>query len=131
MANQKQERVRRTPINGTRSRLEVRGKDPQFHYRIVNDIDGRIQEFQDMGYELVTDKEVTVGDKRIANPTQEGSPIKVSVGQGIQGYVMRQKKDWFEEDQKAKAAQIDEVEKSMRSDAEQAGFYGKLKISND
>lgn len=128
MATKETNRTRRTPINGTRNRLNVRGQEPGYVYRIVNDIDDRIQTLQEIGYELVTDKGVTVGDKRIANPTQEGSPIKVSVGQGVQAYVMRQKKESFDEDQLAKNARNDELEATMKREASDAGFYGKLKI---
>jgi hypothetical protein len=128
MAQAKQERTRRTPINGTRNRLHVRGQEDGYVYRIVNDVDDRITSLQEMGYEIVTDKGVTVGDKRIANPTQEGSPVKVSVGQGVQAYVMRQKKEFFDEDQASKAERVNELENSMKRDAKEAGFYGKLKI---
>lgn len=131
MANVEKTRTRRTPINGTRNRLNVRGKEPGYVYRIVNDIDDRIQSLQEIGYEIVTDKNVTVGDKRIANPTQEGSPVKLSVGQGVQAYVMRQKQEYFDEDQKAKNARNDEIEAQMRREANENGFYGKLKISNE
>jgi hypothetical protein len=128
MAKAEQTRTRRTPINGTRNRLNVRGQEEGYVYRIVNDIDDRVQTLQEMGYEIVTDKNITVGDKRIANPTQEGSPVKVSVGQGIQGYVMRQKKEFFDEDQLSKNARNDELEATMKREAKDAGFYGKLKI---
>lgn len=122
------ERVRRTPINGTRNRLSVRGKEDGYVYRFVNDIDDRIQSFQEMGYEIVTNSDLTVGDKRVATPTAEGSPQKVSVGQGVQAYLMRQKQEWFDEDQKAKQAQVNELESSMKREAQSAGFYGKLNI---
>ena len=112
------ERVRRSPINGTRNRLNVRGKEPGYVYRIVNDVDDRIQTFQEMGYEIVNDSAVSVGDKRVATATQEGSPIKVSVGQGIQAYVMRQKQEWYDEDQAKKQAHVNDLEKSMKRDAE-------------
>lgn len=131
MAKPETTRTRRTPINGTRNRLTVRGQEDGFVYRIVNDIDDRVQSLQEIGYEIVTDSKVTVGDKRIANPTQEGSPIKVSVGQGVQAYVMRQKKEFFDEDQKAKNAQHDELEAQMKRDANKDGFYGKLKIGDN
>lgn len=121
-------RTRRTSINGTRNKLNVRGQEPGYVYRIVNDIEDRVQTLQEMGYEMVTDKNVSVGDKRIANPTQEGSPVKVSVGQGIQAYVMRQKQEWYDEDQKAKAARTDELEAQMKREARAASDYGKLKI---
>jgi len=131
MATSKQApaRTRRTPINGTRNRLSVRGKEDGYVYRIVNDIDDRIQSMQEIGYEIVTDTGVSVGDNRAANPTQEGSPIKVSVGNGIQAYVMRQKQEFYDEDQAAKAAQVNELESSMKREAESNGFYGKLNIT--
>lgn len=119
-------RTRRTPINGTRNRLTVRGQEEGFVYRIVNDVDDRVQQLQDAGYEIVTDNKVTVGDKRISNPTQEGSPVKVSVGRGVQAFVMRQKKEWYDEDRAAKDAKITELESSMKRDAKDAGFYGKM-----
>ena len=121
-------RVRRTPINGVRNRLNVRGKEPGYQYRIVNDVDDRIKTFEEMGYEVVTDTSVSVGDKRVAIGTREGSPAKVSVGQGVQAYVMRQKQEWFDEDQKKKQQYVNELEASMKRDSEKEGFYGKLKI---
>ena len=129
MANVKADnRTRRTPINGIRNKLSVRGKEPGFEYRIVNDVDDRIEMMKERGYEIVTDTSVTVGDKRIANPTQEGSPVKVSVGQGVQAYVMRQREDWHKEDQEIKRQQADELEVQMKREAKESGFYGKLKI---
>ena len=41
---------------------------------------------------------------------------------------MRQKQDWFDEDQKAKNARNDELEAQMKREAKDAGFYGKLQI---
>lgn len=131
MAVKETTRPRRTAINGTRNRLNVRGQEPGYVYRIVNDVDDRVQTLQEMGYEIVTDKGVTVGDKRITNPTQEGSPVKVSVGQGVQAYVMRQKQEFFDEDQLAKQTRNDELEATMKREAKDSGFYGKLKISNE
>ena len=131
MATKETTRTRRTPINGTRNRLSVRGKEPGYEYRIVNDTDDRIQTLQEIGYEIVTDSKVSVGDKRIANPTQEGSPVQVSVGQGVKAYLMRQKQEWYDEDQAAKNAKTDELESQMKREAKEAGFYGKLKISNE
>lgn len=122
-------RVRRTPINGTRNRLNIRGKEPGYQYRIVNDIDDRISTFQEMGYELVVDNNVSVGDKRVATPTKEGSPVKISVGQGTKAYVMRQKQEYFDEDQKAKQTQVNELEDSMKQTAKKEGFYGDIRVS--
>lgn len=124
----KSDRPRRASINGVRNVLTVKGQDPNFHYRVVNDTGDRINQFEQLGYEVVTDANVKVGDRRIANPTAEGSPVKLSVGQGVQAYVMRIKKDWYEEDQAAKQQYVNELEAGMKSNAKQAADYGKLKI---
>jgi hypothetical protein len=130
----KAERVRRAPINGTRNVLNVKGKDPDSEYRVVNDVGDRIQEFQELGYEIVMDKNIQVGDKRVAIPTAEGSPVKVSVGVKQDGsplyaYVMKQRKEWYKEDQDAKAARIKELEDSMKAEAQKNSDYGKLQIA--
>ena len=44
----------RAAINGRRNKLTIAGKDPNFEYRIANDVDDRIQELQERGYEIVT-----------------------------------------------------------------------------
>lgn len=123
------ERTRRTSINGTRNVLRVEGKEPGFEYRIVNDDGDRISQFQEMGYELVADKTVKVGARRVANPTAEGSPIQVSVGGGQKAYLMRIRDDWYKEDQAAKQKQVDETVASMKKDAADTADYGKLQIS--
>lgn len=122
-------RVTRASVNGKRNVLTVSGKDPEFEYRIVNDTGDRVAIMQERGYEVVTDKNVKVGDRRIANPTQEGSPVQASVGGGEKAFVMRIRKDWYQEDQQAKAAQINEMEAAMKRDAKE-GMYGKLEIGS-
>lgn len=106
-------RVRRTPI-GTRNKLSVRDQDPNFHYRVVNVVDGRVELLQEQGYEIVSTQ---VGDTRVDNPSGLGSASQIPVGNGIKAVVMRQRKDWYQEDQKSKQTQIDELEASMHSAA--------------
>ena len=121
--------ARRTPINGTRNVLTVSGKDPEYEYRVVNDTGDRVAQMQELGYEIVQDNSVKVGDRRISVPTKEGSPVKASVGGGIQGYVMRIRKDWFDEDQKSKQQQVNELESNMKTEALKSADYGKLEIT--
>lgn len=123
------ERTRRTSINGTRNILKVEGKEPGYEYRIVNDDGDRISQFQERGYEIVTDKSVKVGDRRIANPTAEGSPVQVSVGGGQKAYIMRIKDEWYKEDQAAKQKEVDATVASMKKDAADNADFGKLQIS--
>lgn len=120
-------RVRRQSLS-TRNVLTVSGKDPNYEYRIVNDVGDRISQFQEMGYELVSDPGLTVGDRRIANPTAEGSPVKVSVGGGTQGYVMRIKKEWYDEDQAAKQEIPNRIEQAMKREAKDSSDFGNVTI---
>jgi hypothetical protein len=119
-------RVKRTPVSG-RNRLTVQGKDPNYVYRIVNDEEDRIARFQEGGYELLQDEAVKVGDKRANQTSSEGSVKQLSVGGGKKAFVMRIRKDWYEEDQKAKAAQVDAIEATTKKKALD-GRYGTLTI---
>lgn len=122
-------RPKRTAINGRRNILTLSGANQEdFQYRIVNDVGDRVRQMQDLGYEIVTDPSVQVGDRRVSNPTQEGSPVKVSVGGGVQAYVMRIPKEYFKEDQQAKQDYVNELEKGIKRDAKEAADYGKLEI---
>jgi hypothetical protein len=123
-------RPKRTPISGRRNVLTLKGGDTEnFEYRIVNDTGDRIALFEAQGYEIVTDPDIVIGDRRISNPTKEGSPVKVSVGGGVQAYLMRQKKEYYKEDQSAKQAHVDETEGSIKSQAKRSADFGKLEIS--
>ena len=116
----------RAAINGRRNKLTVTGKEPGFEYRIVNDTDDRIMELQERGYEIVTHS-ATVGDKRVGVPKKEGSPIEISVGGGRKAYVMRIKKEWYDEDQAAKQELVNDLESSLTGDSN--SDYGKIDIS--
>lgn len=122
-------RVRRTPV-GVRNVLTVGGKDPGYEYRIVNDTGDRVEQFKSAGYEVVSAKEVTVGDRRVNAASAEGSFAQVSVGSGTKAVVMRIKKEWYEEDQTRKQDDVDRTEASTKADALK-GTYGKLEISRD
>lgn len=117
-------RVTRTPV-GTRNILTVKGKDPNYEYRIVNDVDDRITQFQEAGYELVANDAVKVGDKRVNSTTSEGSVKQMSVGQGTKAYLMRIKKEWYDEDQAVKQRQVNEIERATKEKALD-GTYGQL-----
>lgn len=122
-------RVKRTPIVG-RSRLHVKNKDDNFVYRIVNDTDDRVELFKENGWEPVQAKDTQVGDKRVETSGPSGSVAEISVGGGTKAIVMRIKRDWYEEDQAAKAAQVDAIEQTMKEDALR-GNYGKLDLTRD
>jgi len=123
--NTKVTRAQRTPL-ANRSVLGVKGKEPGYVYRIVNDVGDRISTFQEQGYEVVTDNSITIGDRRVGKASKDGSPVQVSVGGGVQGFLMRQKQEYYDEDQRYKEQKIAELEQSMRKDS--GADYGKLQI---
>jgi hypothetical protein len=123
------ERPSRTSINGTRHILNVQGKEPGYEYRFVLDQGDRIRQMEERGYEIVRDKTVKVGDKRVSNPTADGTPVQVSGGGGTTLYLMRIKSDWYLEDQATKQKQVDDIEASMKAAAAEQGLYGKLEIT--
>lgn len=118
-------RIARTPVS-TRNVLTVRGKDPEFEYRIVNDTADRIQTFQEAGYEIVKASEVVIGDKRVNAPSTEGSLAHVAVGKGDKAFLMKQRKEFYAEDQATKIARTNQLEETMKQSAIQAG--GKFEI---
>ena len=124
-----------TPKRTERKSLFQRGpqsvagdKDPNFVYRFVNDTGSRISNFQSAGYEFVEDSELKVGDSRVLDPSDLGSAKRVTSNDGTVSYLMRIKKEYYEEDQAAKAALNDETERAMKRDAAQ-DRYGSLKIT--
>lgn len=112
-----------------RSRLDVKNRDPNYVYRIVNanlerDPE-RVQDFIDLGYEIVPRQETgQVGDKRVDDPSALGSAGQISVGQGTKAVVMRIPREWYEEDQKTKQDEINRVESQQKNKAD----YGSLDI---
>jgi hypothetical protein len=120
-------RVKRTPIT-TRNVLTVEGKDPEYHYRIVNDDGNRVQMFINAGYEIESAANIQVGDKRVGQATPEGTKAQVVVGQNQKAFVMKIHKDYFEEDQAAKQDKVTSLESSTKQKALD-GTYGKLDIN--
>jgi len=106
-------RPRRTPLN-KRDLLSIKGKEPGYQYRIVNDVGDRIEDLIERGYEVVKAEDVRIGDKRVNAAKPLGSVAQVSVGGGVKAVVMRQKYEWFQEDQAAKEAERAALENSMK-----------------
>lgn len=124
----KSARVARKPLTQRGPQAIAGEKNPEFEYRFVNDTGSRIQNFKAAGYEFVTGDDLIVGDNRVSDATDLGSAKRVISNDGTTSYLMRIKKDWYEEDQASKAAAIKEQEASMKQEAS-TGMYGKLNIS--
>lgn len=120
-------RVRRGPLEG-RNKLRVKGKDPAYEYRIVNDTDDRVHDFLDRGWELDTDESIRVGDSSVDKHSKLGSVRQISVGENTKAVLMRIRKEWKEEDDKAKLDYVKATELAMKPNPND-GTYGKVEIT--
>jgi hypothetical protein len=102
---------KRVPL-GQRNRISFQTEDG-FHYHLINDKDGRVQKAQEGGYEFV-ESDKNLGDSIVGTAKKIGKYVSMPVGNGVNGYLMRIKQDWYDEDQAAKAKQVDDSEKAMK-----------------
>lgn len=121
-------RIARTPV-GQRNVLTVHGKEEGYVYRVVNDRGDRVPQFEDAGYEIVEAAKVRVGDKRVNRVAPSGSKAEVSVGGGDKAFVMRIKKEWYDEDQAKKEAYNKRVEQTTKEDALKNADFGTFDLS--
>ena len=124
----KSARVARKPLTQRGPQAIAGDKDANFVYRFVNDTGSRIANFQAAGYELVTSDDLIVGDNRVFDASDLGSAKRVISNDGTTSYLMKIKKEWYDEDQATKSAALAEQEAAMKQEAV-AGMYGKLNIT--
>ena len=126
-ANPRSGRTKRVPINGYRDILKVGGEDPNYHYAWIRD--DLIPRFESAEYEYVTHA-VTVGDRKINQASQMGSKVSIPGGNGRMMFLMRQLKEYYNEDMAAYHHQIDEDEAAMFGNlSREAGRYGEVSSS--
>ena len=113
-----QDRRKRVPLGAQRIKGIVNNQDPKFHYHWINDVPGRLDMALNGGYNFVAKDGVEVGDTGDKN-TNLGSMVSQYAGRNESGafnrYLMRIKKEWYDEDQANKAGQIDNVDKAIRA----------------
>lgn len=118
-------RPKRPPLTG-RNVLTVQGQEAGWSYRLVNDEGDRIEIFKERGWEVVSNSDVRIGDRRVAVPKSEGTPATAHVGSGLKAVVMRLPDELYIEDQRLKQEEVDALESSLK----RAGDYGRLDIKN-
>lgn len=121
----------RVPIGANRDITAVHDTPDDYVDRWVNDIHGRIEKFKQAGYEFV--ESASVGDEVVDGTHAQAGVVSKDMGKGVTAYLMRQRKEYFEEDQKAKQAIVDRTEESMRrtksNKPDETGHYGEVKIN--
>lgn len=128
---------KRIPI-GTRNVLGIdksKLDTKNYSYRIVNDTGDRLTRYRDAGWEphTTSDEDMIVGDPDVGNSRRLGSLVtKVVDKRGTQAYLMKIRKEYYEEDQEAKAEKIRQTENDLRFEKTQnpdrKGRYGEVKF---
>lgn len=134
---------RRTAAEGLRDFLSVVNQDPNYVYRFASDDParpGRVEKLQELGYEIVLDGDVEVGEPTVDRRSKQklGTAVTRPGGGGITLVLMRQRKEWFDEDQAFKQAKVDAQEEAMRQDiamgripgTQEPGVGGQMSISS-
>src|SRR5690606_15043062 len=112
----------------------------KYYARWFNDQDGRLERAAEAGYEYVTPDEVAgVGDREVhSGNTDLNSMVSRVVGRTdnnhpIRAFLMKIRRDWYEEDQQEKQQQNDLVDEAIRAGraggADIGNKYGEVKLS--
>lgn len=138
-------RARRGVFNGTSQKLSVYGDIPGYHMHIFNDIPGRIDEALSAGYEFVSPDEIGgLVNGVVSRNTALDDKVRFLVGNdgngnGLYGFLMKIKQEWFDEDSAALQSRNDVVDQAIRSGqnvkqgGSSEGFYapqGGIKLTN-
>lgn len=121
----------RTPIGANRDITNILDTPDGYVDRWVNDDGGRIEKFKAAGYELVESAEM--GSSNVDGSHAQDGVVSKDMGKGVTAYQMRQRQEYFDEDQAEKQKIVDSTEDSMRKKKVNAhestdGSYGEVKI---
>ena len=133
-------RPKRVPVGGDRDILTVLGKDPDYVYRWVKDTNengGRIFRYTQALYAFVdraTAAQYGIGESFVYESQDVGTLVRKPAGNGEYLYLMRIAKEYYDEDQDAKQARIQETENGITRSRDPEsnkddGQYGSVKIS--
>lgn len=108
---------------GTRNRLEIINRDPNRSYRLISSDPARVYQFTEAGYRVENIADFLPGSQRLgeAGVTDNSLPV----GGGARHVLVSLEREFFEEDQKAKAARVDATEASIKPSDE---YFGKVEI---
>lgn len=108
---------------GKRNRLEIVNKDPAREYRLIDSDPARLWQFDQAGWRVEDVAKHLPGTQRVDLSTPIDNAIPV--GGGSKQVLVSIEKEYFEQDQKIKQDEINEMEKGLKPSD---GFYGKINI---
>lgn len=122
----------RVGVGGYRDKLTVEGQDPDYVYRWIlsgAEKSGRILNLRARGYEFVKAEDHNFGESDVYKSQDEGSLVRTPAGkEGDFLYLMRIRKEHYEEDKEDKSKRILDEHEAVRNYAKQDGVYGKFEL---
>jgi hypothetical protein len=111
---------KRVPFGAHRTKLQVEDTIPGYVLRWFNDVDGRLQRAEEGGYVFVTSDEVPrLGQGALHQGNSDvNSKVSKIVSRGkdeIRAYLMKIKKEYYDEDQAVKESVNYQVDEAMRA----------------
>jgi hypothetical protein len=135
-------RRKKNVFNGTQLKLTVNQTIPGYHLHIFTDDGNRIYDAEEAGYEFVSPSEIGgVSENVTSRNTDLGDKVRFLVnprtgeGSAKYGYLMKQREEWFREDQAALASKNNLIDKAIRKGnitGQNPNFYvptGGIKVS--
>ena len=119
----------RSPIDGRRNILTVKGLAPGMVGRWIDNTPERVEQLMERGYEPVR-KPVQVGDMAIEVGANIGAVITKRVGGGKEAILMQIPEEWYKADQAEKQKIVDERETATQEADKDSHFYGKVAIDD-
>ena len=143
-ADELNERPGRPNIGGRKNFIpKIEGLDPNYVYRFIKDksteiVDKegkvtfrpgqRVMELEGVGWQFVKSNEVKIAETTAYETMNLGSIIRIPGGLDEYLYLMKIRREWYEEDQENKKKQILETERELGSFSEQQGGYGSVEF---
>lgn len=118
-------RKERIPLTGLRTKLELRGEEPGFHYVFM--LEDNVDAALDGGYEFVTHP-IKIGNRQIDAGQGIGAKHQVNGGGGRTLYLMRIPEEFFNEDQESIQKEVDASEEQLYHQMNSDGLSGTLQI---
>jgi hypothetical protein len=120
----------RVPVGAKRDITNVNDTPDGYKDYWVNDDGDRINKFKAAGYEHVATAKMA---SNVDGSHSENGVVSKDMGKGVTAFLMRQREDYYAEDQAEKQKIVDRSEDSMRRKKVNAqdstdGSYGEVKI---
>jgi hypothetical protein len=120
----------RVPVHGSKEKFKFRGLDHKnFYYRLVRNDPDRIQKFLEADYVFVNKNGSVKSDSTVDSSAGTDSLFEIAGGLGVTLVLMALPRDLWEQDQKAKQLQVDELEESMKQQLMEER-YGKVDMGS-